>query len=194
MPMPTPCRAVAFFDVQKLYHYVHERFGYTYPNFDPTKLAQMICGQKGWQCSGVRVYTGVPLAAHNPLWHNFWTNKLAYLKKTGVYCFSRDLKRYVSNNASYFMEKGVDVRIAIDIIMLAIRKQYDVALVFSQDQDLSEAAAEIRAISAQQQRWIHISSAYPESSNSKVRGINRTDWIPFSQVDYDSCIDPRDYR
>ncbi|MDE0394028.1 MAG: hypothetical protein OYK82_04530 [Gammaproteobacteria bacterium] len=38
-------------------------------------------------------------------------------------------------------EKGIDERIA-----LAHRNEYEVALVFSQDQDLSEAAEEIRAI------------------------------------------------
>ncbi len=43
-------------------------------------------------------------------------------------------------------EKGIDVRMALDIISMAHRREYDVALVFSQDQDLSEAAQEIRAI------------------------------------------------
>jgi uncharacterized LabA/DUF88 family protein len=37
-------------------------------------------------------------------------------------------------------EKGVDVRIALDVIRLAHRAEYDVALLFSQDQDLSEVA------------------------------------------------------
>lgn len=43
-------------------------------------------------------------------------------------------------------EKGVDVRIALDIVRMAHRGDYDVALVFSQDQDLSEVAEEVRAI------------------------------------------------
>jgi uncharacterized LabA/DUF88 family protein len=40
-------------------------------------------------------------------------------------------------------EKGIDVRMAIDIIRMAHRKEFDVALIFSQDQDLSEVAAEL---------------------------------------------------
>jgi uncharacterized LabA/DUF88 family protein len=37
-------------------------------------------------------------------------------------------------------EKGIDVRIALDVIAEAHRRAYDVALILSQDQDLSEVA------------------------------------------------------
>ena len=40
-------------------------------------------------------------------------------------------------------EKGIDVRIAIDVIRMAHHADYDVAIIFSQDQDLSEVAREI---------------------------------------------------
>lgn len=92
-------------------------------------------------------------------------------------------------------EKGVDVRLAIDVIRLAHRGVYDVALVFSQDQDLSEVAEEIRAISAEQKRWIKIASAFPVSPVSRnKRGINSTDWIKIDRVSYDAARDVRDYR
>jgi len=55
-------------------------------------------------------------------------------------------------------EKGVDVRIAIDVIGLAHRGVYDVAVVMSQDQDFSEIADEIRVIARRQGRWIKIAS------------------------------------
>ena len=52
------------------------------------------------------------------------------------------------------------------------------ALVFSQDQDLSEVAEEIRTIAAEQLRWIRVACAFPSSPTSKnKRGINKTDWI-----------------
>ena len=89
----------------------------------------------------------------------------------------------------------IDVRIALDVIRLAHRREYDVAIVFSQDQDLSEAALEIRAISAEQDRWIKIACAFPLSPTSRNRrGIDRTDWIPLDRATYDACIDRRDYR
>lgn len=75
-------------------------------------------------------------------------------------------------------EKGIDIRIALDVIRLAHENQYDVALLFCRDQDLSEVAEEIRIIARDQNRWIKVASAYPYSPAVRnVRGINKTDWI-----------------
>ena len=89
-------------------------------------------------------------------------------------------------------EKGIDLRIAIDVMTLAFRKVYDVALVFSQDQDLSEVARELRDIASKQNRWIKMASAYPVGSGTdNARGINGADWIRIDQGIYDSCLDPQ---
>lgn len=92
-------------------------------------------------------------------------------------------------------EKGVDIRVALDVVRLAHQRVYDVALVFSQDQDLSEVADEIRVVSREQNRWIKIASAYPSSPTSRnLRGINGTDWLRIDRTTYEGCIDARDYR
>ena len=72
---------------------------------------------------------------------------------------------------------------------------YDVALIFSQDQDLTEAVEEVKQIALAQNRWIKMASAYPLSPTSRNRrGIDKTDWLPVDRSTYDSCIDHRDYR
>ena len=92
-------------------------------------------------------------------------------------------------------EKGIDVRIAIDVMRMAHRKEYDVAIIFSQDQDLSEVADEIRVIAREQDRWIKVVSAFPKRPTSRnTRGINHTDWLPIDRSMYDACLDARDYR
>jgi hypothetical protein len=92
-------------------------------------------------------------------------------------------------------EKGVDVRLALDLIRLGFANRFDVGLIFSQDQDYSEAAKEIRAISRAVKRWIKLASAFPCSDLSRnKRGVDGTDWIPIDRATYDSCIDPADYR
>ncbi len=92
-------------------------------------------------------------------------------------------------------EKGIDVRIALDVVRLARENAYDVALLFSQDQDLSEVADEVRAISRVESRWIKIASVFPLSPTSRNRrGVNKTDWIPIDRATYDACLDPNDYR
>jgi hypothetical protein len=85
-------------------------------------------------------------------------------------------------------EKGIDVRLALDVIRLAHQNEYDVALLFCSDQDLSEVAEEIRLIARERRRWIKIASAYPSSPAYRLRGINKTDWIPIDRATYDACL------
>ena len=120
--------------------------------------------------------------------------------RLGVWTYSRQLqyrKKYLLQNGVKHTyrtgyEKGIDVRIAIDVISLAVAHRFDVALIFSQDQDLSEVADEVLKISKAENRQLKIASAFPASSNH--RGINKTVWIKIDRATYDRCIDPRDYR
>ena len=201
---PTIKRAVCFVDGQNLYHSAKSAFGYKFPNFDVAALCQFVCQDNGWLCAGMRFYTGVPDAGDNPHWHHFWVAKCAQMGREGVTIFTRPLKyrnktvRLPDGTTHAFLdadEKGIDVRLAIDVIRLGYKKEYDVAVIFSRDQDLSEAADEIRVISIDQNRWIGIASAYPFSPAVKnFRGIDKTQWVKIVRTDYDACIDKRDYR
>lgn len=201
---PKQKRAIAFVGGQDLFHAAKESFGYSFPNYDVKLLVEKICQDHGWLVERICFYTGVPDAQDNIRWNTFWNKKLANMGKKGIKVFQR-VMRYRNETVSLpngqsktilvGQEKGIDVRIALDIIALALDGAYDVALVFSQDQDLSEVADEIRKIAGQQNRWIKIASAFPKSPTSKnTRGINKTDWIPIDRTTYDSCIDPKDYR
>ncbi len=77
------------------------------------------------------------------------------LGRQGLHIYSRPLRyrnrhvRLSDGREHTFLtgeERGIDVRIALDVIRMAHRREYDVALLFSQDQDLSEAADEIDRI------------------------------------------------
>jgi uncharacterized LabA/DUF88 family protein len=175
-----------------------------YPDYDVQKLSVEICALRGWQLTEVRFYTGFPSVTDDAFWNKFWSKKLLAMSRAGVKVYSRklryrDKKVRLPNGAVHTVrtgeEKGIDVRIAVDVIRLAHRSLYDVAVVFSQDQDLSEVADEIRVIASEQNRWIKIASAYPDGPNARnSRGINGTDWVRFDQALYNNCIDPRDYR
>ena len=92
-------------------------------------------------------------------------------------------------------EKGVDVRLALDVVSRARRREFNVAVIYSQDQDLCEVVQEVREISKQQDRWIKVACAYPHGpAATSRRGIDGTDWIQMDQTFYDACLDPRDYR
>ena len=201
---PSPKHAVAFFDGQNFFHSAKAAFGYVFPNYDPSALTRKLCDDNGWECTGIRFYTGFPDASDNPFWHHFWTAKGALMGREGVHVFMRPLRyrnrqvRLPDGSVHTYLdadEKGIDVRIALDVIRLALRREFDVAILFCRDQDLSEVADEIRVIAQEQKRWIKIASAYPYSPAAKgTRGIDRTDWIKIDRATYDACIDKRDYR
>lgn len=201
---PEVKRTIVFFDGQNLFHSAREAFGYPYPNFDPLELALSVTALKGWKLAEVRFYTGVPDARDNAFWNHFWTAKLAQMGREGIKTFSRSLRyqnRVVTlpdgttKSELVGHEKGIDVRIALDIMRLALGDAFDVAILFSQDQDLSEVADEVRVIAKSRDRWMKIASAFPVSPTSRnTRGVNRTDWIPIDRALYDACLDTRDYR
>ncbi len=201
---PANKRAIAFIDGQNLYHMARQAFGYTYPNYDVQKLAQAICTLKGWNLDRVCFYTGVPDATDNAFWNGFWKKKLLGMSRRGISVYSRSLvyrNKVVTlpdGTTHSFLtgeEKGIDVRLALDVLDLAHRNEYDVAVIFSQDQDLTELVDLIRAVVGFQNRWIRIASAYPDSPTKTYRrGIDRTDWCPIDRTTYDACIDPIDYR
>jgi hypothetical protein len=92
-------------------------------------------------------------------------------------------------------EKGIDIRLALDMVRMTHQKAYDVALIFSQDQDLTEAVEEVKTIAKEQNRWIKIASAFPVSPTYRNRrGIDKTDWILIDRTTYEACLDLTDYR
>jgi uncharacterized LabA/DUF88 family protein len=204
MMEPKQKRAIAYVDGQNLFHSIKDAFGYTFPNFDIQLLAQAISVTQGWDIVECRFYTGIPNPGDNAFWNAFWVKKTAQMGRACVKVLARPLRyrnkivRLPDGSSHSFLtgeEKGIDVRIALDILTGAMNRTYDVALVFSQDQDLSEAASEIRTIAQQQTRWIKIACAFPWSPAAhNKRGINSTDWMKIDRAAYDKCIDPRDYR
>ena len=201
---PSLKRTIAFFDGQNLFNAAKRAFGYHFPNFDPIRLAQMVCQGQGWDLVETRFYTGVPDPQEDPDRAYFWNYKLRVLNTRGsVHVYTGKVRYRVEEydldgetiEVTVGQEKGVDVRIALDMVRLARQQLYDVALIFSQDQDLAEAAREVVEIARSQERWVKLASAFPYSSQSKnKRGVNGSDWIKISRYDYDGCIDQMDYR
>jgi uncharacterized LabA/DUF88 family protein len=204
MEEPKNKRAVAFFDGQNLFRHAKAAFGYDHPNYDPKKLFSSICTQYGWDASSIRFYTGTPDARKDPRRHGYWANRLLAFRRSGILVESRPLKYRIetillpdgnTHQIETAQEKGIDIRIALDIIRLTITKQLDVALIFSQDQDLAEVVAEVKEIAKTQERWVWVASAFPYGPKAtSTRGINGSEWIKIDQGQYDLCLDIKDYR
>lgn len=196
--------AIAFFDGQNLYHHAKEAFGHKHPNVDPIKLFDAICKEKGWVNHGVRFYTGVPDARRDPRWHGYWTNRLLAMRRQGIIVESRPLKYRLHSfrqaddsvvKELIAQEKGIDLRLALDVVRLVREGQLDVAVIFSQDQDLTEMVSEVKFIARDTGKRIEVVSAFPDGPNATFRrGLDGAEWYRMAQAFYDACLDHRDYR
>jgi len=195
---------MAFIDGQNLYRHAKDAFGHHHPNYDPIKLHAAVCALKGWTPNLVRFYTGVPSALESPMWTGYWSNRVLAMKRAGIAVTTRPLRYHkeiiveadgTERVVTTPQEKGVDVRVALDVVAKARKREFNIAVIYSQDQDLCEVVQEVKAIAAEQQRWITVACAYPSGPNATTkRGIDKSDWIPIDQTLYDSCLDPHDYR
>jgi uncharacterized LabA/DUF88 family protein len=121
---PHTKRAIAFFDGQNLFHATRQAFGYRFPNYDPAKLAACVCETRRWELEQTRFYTGIPDLDRMPNWNRFWNRKLVAMSRAGVHVHWRPLRyrkatAYDGRVVLIGEEKGIDVRIAIDIMSAA---------------------------------------------------------------------------
>ncbi len=201
---PAVKRAIAFFDGQNLYRHAKEAFGHHHPNYDPKELFGAVCARKGWEGRGVRFYTGTPARRHSEMWHGYWANRLLAMRRAGIVVESRRIRYQPydvelpdgSVGTKYIpQEKGIDLRLGLDVVRLARMGQLDVAVIFSQDQDLAEVVKEVKDIARDTGRWIKVVSAYPVSTAATARrGIDGAEWYRMDRTFYDACLDERDYR
>jgi uncharacterized LabA/DUF88 family protein len=184
-------RVVVFIDGQNLFHLAKEAWdeGYHWPKYDPIRIAEELTALKpGRALIQVRFYSGVPTKDQDKKWHAFWTAKLRAVQSRGAWIY----RGRILNGR----EKGVDVRIALDLVRLARTKEYDTAIVVSQDSDLNEALKEVVEIVKEQRRFVTLESAFPYEAekNMSKRGLTPSTWRKIDRAMYDRCADVRDYR
>ncbi len=131
--MATVPRVQIFLDGSNFYNGLREQFGKGFYNVE--KLAQRVLA--GRSLVQVNFYTGLldpgrqaPAAASQ----QSFLRRLTKLS-IPVQVFAKPLKYYTSNPTVPPAEKGVDTRIVQDLIIGAVDKTYDVAILLSGDQD-----------------------------------------------------------
>jgi uncharacterized LabA/DUF88 family protein len=195
---------MGFVDGQNLFQHAKAAFGHHHPNYDPLKLHQAVCAARGWESNLVRFYTGVPEASRDPDGAGYWSSRVIAMNRAGIAVTTRKL-RYRAKEVPTAsgetqtvwtpQEKGIDVRLALDIVKYARLRNYNAVVIYSQDQDLAEVVQEIKEIAKEQKRFIHICCAFPVGPYAtSSRGIDSTDWFKMDEAFYNACLDPRDYR
>ena len=183
-------RSIAFFDAMNLFYDVKSLYGYRYPNFDVLALARAVSDGLGCALSGTRYYSGIHSRRFNENQHHWLRNKATHLQSQGVFVYTRQL----SYAGSVPREKGIDLRLALDVVDAAFEARAETLIVFSRDQDYTELRESIHKIADAQRTVVRLVSAFPVADGRKTRGIDGFDWFRINREMYDACIDPRDYR
>ena len=157
-------RVVVFIDYQNVYHGARTLFGGhgwtppTFGNVHPLEYAQMVC-DLGLEVdprrvlAGVRVYRGqpVPGVGHDKVCRSFDRQVAVWQKTPGVQLFTKPLRysRETDDAGNTYMagrEKGVDVMMALDIAIGALKNSYDVAVAATADTDFIPALEHALAV------------------------------------------------
>lgn len=194
-----------FIDGQNLYLSARQAFDLRYPDFDIVKIGEKVSDQMDPSAKPViHFYIGMPVRKYSPKWTEFWSNKVENARNRGVFVTTRPL-RYITetdpSTATGFKvlssrEKGIDLRLALDV-MISVRQPNcrNIAIV-SRDQDFSEVIGDAKHLCELSNRRIGLWSAYPVSPSMPWhnRGIEGTQEIEIDSAFYNQCLDPIDYR
>jgi hypothetical protein len=119
---------------------------------------------------------------------DFWERKIFQYNRQGATVEWRQLRYDAS--APNGREKGIDVRIALDLVRAAVTQPASNIVVFSQDSDLKEAVDEAKSLVPPGTPRGRIFSAFPVSGARFRGGIRGTDWLPLERADLEVCVDP----
>ena len=141
----------------------------------------------------VRIYRGLPSNEKDPKGYAATQRQLSVWNKTNLVHVTTNLLRYPQNPDDLPEEKGVDVALAIDYVMMAVRGEYDIGVIFSGDTDLVpalERVMEMENVDASVGAWQpddgHGRRLRPQGSAIRCHWLDRTD--------YESVRDGRDYN
>lgn len=146
--MPDLHRVVLFIDYQNAYSGAREAFFqkndfHSKGQFHPTLLGNNICGRDVTrmprELGEVRVYAGLPSSSREPRSYGARMRQISGWEKLGITVVPRTLRYPRDWPSTPAQEKGIDVKLAVDLVMLKMQNAYDVGIVFSGDTDLLPA-------------------------------------------------------
>jgi uncharacterized LabA/DUF88 family protein len=191
-------RVVVFVDWQNTYRNARSAFHYNrgpvqLGNVHPMRLGERLAQAKpGRELTEVRVYRGQPDSTKDPKSYGANRRQQAAWERTGAKVIQRSL-RYPDNWPNERAEeKGVDVALAVDFVMMAVAREYDVGIIMSTDTDLKpalEAVASLGGPACEVAAWKEHGRP---TRQLRVAGLNL--WCHFLYFeDYKLLTDGRDY-
>lgn len=199
-----PTRVVVFLDYQNVYRSARRAFSQDgAPHWEgqihPGRLADLIVarGRQPRQLVEVRVYRGQPDSSKDPKAYGASQKQTAmWSRDPRVRVVSRPLRYPRDYPLSKPEEKGVDVQLAVDFVSMAIRGEYEVGVLMSEDTDLKPPLEAVVALPITSQK-VHCEVAAwapPASPARRLRipGVNL--WCHLlSEADFRPVADNTNY-
>lgn len=158
-------RLVVFVDYQNVYHLARRAFRLengpsTSGQVNPDRLGVLIEARRNMTFKGtanecelkeVRIYRGMPDGAMDAKGHGATSRQIAHWERfPDVKAFTHPIaypygwenewdRARIKRGGDKPREKGIDVQLAVDLVLGAVENHYDVAVVFSGDSDLLPA-------------------------------------------------------
>jgi len=125
-------RVMIFIDGSNFYHGLKNVLGKT--NIDFQKLAEKLCGEREL----VRIYYyNAPVQRENNE-DNYKSQQKFFSALDDIPYLTTRLGR-LEKRGNTWVEKGVDVRLAVDMLSMGVKNLYDVAVLISGDGDFASA-------------------------------------------------------
>jgi uncharacterized LabA/DUF88 family protein len=197
-------RLFLFVDYQNAYMQARRCFaGASAPGvagqFDPVALGELIVRRRdeaGLACGleQVRIYRGLPQAVRDPRGYMAADRQnVAWTRDRRAVVVTRPLRYPRTRPPSRPQEKGIDVRLAIDFVAMALRGEYDVGVLLSSDTDLAPALEAVLDLSTSARPEI-AAWAPQRGSINRLRVPGRSVWCHYlTAADYAAVADTRNY-
>lgn len=198
-------RVAIFVDYQNVYMGARRAFGArlvdgtideasTFGQVNPRLLGRWLVESRPFdrELVYVQLYRGLPSSTHDPKGYGATRRQVdAWNKQDRVRAITKPL-RYTNGRSP--QEKGVDVALAVDLVMGARDVDFQVAVVFSADTDLVPALDAVM----ESGRKIEVATWQPapgQGSRSEIRPTTGEWWSHrMRRADYDKVCDHTDYN
>lgn len=202
------CGVVVFVDVQNVHMDLRRAFvadaDTAEPRigaFNPWTLGERLVAKgpdfEDWHLVAVRAYAGSPLATRQPTAAAAHDRQIAQWEAWGVQPVARPLYYPPGWPTEKARQKGVDVALAVDVIRMAIDKEYQIGIVVSTDRDILpaiEAVAKLRKTEAIPRVCAVRYEGLPQRLNHTDDHGRTLHHFRLDVDDYMAVMDPTDYR
>ena len=194
-------RVVVFVDYQNAYMGAREAFHrsaarYWEGQMNPHTLGRLLVEQSRRErvLAGVRIYRGMPDSTKDPVGFGASRRQTeTWSRSPKVQVITRPLRYPSTWPDTKPEEKGIDVSLAVDFVVMAIQGEYDVGILMSTDTDLRpalEAVFRLRAAHTEVAAW-----SSPLAGNRHLSIKDRRLWCHWVDANgYARVQDRRDYN